>query len=230
MYPAGHLALGYLAGVGVARASGRRRPRFRQELLPLWIGALLPDLVDKPAYLLGAAEATRWMGHSPAFVLLLWGLWVALYLRAARPSLAGFPTGAASARPARPTPARHPRPTPARPLALLTLGVISHQAADLVDGAVSGLLYSGSNLISTWFTWPVAPVDRWVVELDGALLPFRAPITPLELLVVAAALAVAWRLRGNFQAPPREQPRNPSDTHVSGPSRSGRPPSEISSS
>lgn len=202
MYPVGHLALGYLAGVGVARASGRTRPRLRQELLPLWIGALLPDLVDKPAYLLGLADATRWAAHSPLFVLLLWGLWFILHLRG----------------------------TPARPLALLTLGVISHQAADLVDGAVSGLLFPDTNLISTWFTWPFIATDTWAVELDSAIFPFKAPITPLELLVVAAALAVAWHLRGNFRGPRREQPRNPDHTLTRDRSPGGRPSSHLSSS
>ena len=52
MYPPGHVAV-------AALASGPGRP-----FLAVVLGALLPDLIDKPLWLLGLVSGTRGVGHA----------------------------------------------------------------------------------------------------------------------------------------------------------------------
>ncbi|MCZ7685642.1 MAG: metal-dependent hydrolase [Sandaracinaceae bacterium] len=70
----GHLASAYLL---VGRGSA---PRSVATLAPAWLGALLPDLLDKPAMWSGITPYGRTVGHS----LLLWASFLALWLLAGR--------------------------------------------------------------------------------------------------------------------------------------------------
>ena len=47
MHFAGHLAIGYLTAAGPALAKGQR-PDLRLALLPAVVGAITPDLINKP--------------------------------------------------------------------------------------------------------------------------------------------------------------------------------------
>lgn len=67
----GHLAAAYFVGRGAAPA----------RLLPVALGALLPDLIDKPLLWLGFTPYGRTVGHS----LLLWGSALLLWLALRRP-------------------------------------------------------------------------------------------------------------------------------------------------
>jgi len=158
----GHLAAGVLV---VAAARGvRRRPSLSRALLPALIGALTPDLIDKPLQFLGLVSGSRTVAHSPSFV----AAGAALLLLALLPRLL-FPV--LSRRSPRPLPQRlldrPSQPSPwlrqlqglVLPIGLWLLGVISHLVADTLDERL---------------------LNRW------------SRPTPLELLTIALALVVIW--------------------------------------
>lgn len=102
----GHLAAAYL----LAR---RGAPLRLERLGVIALGALLPDLIDKPLMLAGATPYGRTVGHS----LLLWCAALALWLLVQRRSIGTS--------------------------ALLLLGGFSHLCVDLVDDLVEGLERTG---------------------------------------------------------------------------------------
>lgn len=106
MWVTGHVATGWLA-VRLASPEGRWR----------WAwgvcGALLPDVVDKSAKLMGLTPYGRWVGHA----LVVWAVWagVAVLLRARGRGWAWW----------------------------LAVGWASHIVTDLADDVVAGWLYTG---------------------------------------------------------------------------------------
>ncbi len=76
----GHLATAYLL---VRRGEA---PRLAERAAPACLGALLPDLADKPAMWAGLTPYGRTLGHS----LLAWALVGALWLVARRPRWLAF--------------------------------------------------------------------------------------------------------------------------------------------
>ncbi|MCB9592418.1 MAG: metal-dependent hydrolase [Sandaracinaceae bacterium] len=85
MYPAGHLAVAYLAG-------RRRRDGDRlRGLAPTLLGALVPDLIDKSIQLVGLSPYGRTFGHSVWLWASLTVLWmVARRAHARRASALGW--------------------------------------------------------------------------------------------------------------------------------------------
>lgn len=160
--PPGHLAVGYL----VARGS---LPRLGSSVAPALLGALLPDLMDKPALWMGFTPYGRTVGHS-AIVWALFSLaWVVAFRRRASvsASIAGF----------------------------VVLGGLSHLAIDLVDDVIEGLERSGY-VFSAWFGWPFTNPDMWNVRSPHLLAPMAYAVTTLEVATVAACLWHVARHRG----------------------------------
>lgn len=74
MTPPGHLAVAYLLARRGVAAGGVR------QLAPVWMGALLPDLMDKNLQWLGVTPHGRTVGHS----VIVWGAVGAAWLVLAR--------------------------------------------------------------------------------------------------------------------------------------------------
>lgn len=165
----GHLASAYLL---VARGE---TPRSLARLAPAWLGALLPDLLDKPAMWSGVTPYGRTVGHS----LLLWAALLALWLLAGR----ARPRGWASS-------------------GLVLAGGISHLAVDLVDDVAEGLERSGY-VFSAWLGWPLTNPDMWSVTSPHALEPMPFAVTALETATVAVCLLRVVRHRGHGPLPAR---------------------------
>lgn len=148
----GHLAAAYF----LARRGAPLRLRV---LAPVSLGALLPDLIDKPMMWIGSTPYGRTVGHS----LLLWGVaGVALALLLgvrARRVTAGY----------------------------VLLGGFSHLVVDLLDDVAEGLERSGY-AFSAWMGWPVTNPDMAYVRVPHWLEPMRHAVTALELATVAACL------------------------------------------
>lgn len=160
MYVAGHIATAYF----VARRDGR--PRVASRIAPAWLGALLPDLVDKPAQWIGLTPYGRAVGHSALLWAALALVWLAVLWR----------------------------PRSANHAAFLLLGGLSHLAIDLVDDVVEGLERSGY-VFSAWFGWPITNPDMWNVSAPHVLAPATYAVTTLEMATVAACLWHAARHR-----------------------------------
>jgi hypothetical protein len=132
------------------------------------LGALLPDLVDKPALYLGLTPYGRTVGHGVLVWALLSVVWaVALWRRGSTAgALAGW----------------------------VLLGGLSHLVIDLIDDVVEGLERSGY-VFSAWFGWPLTNPDMWNVKSPHVLAPMAHAVTTLELVTVAACLWHAARHR-----------------------------------
>lgn len=93
MWPWGHLALGYLVYSLVRRRQGQLPEH--PEVYLLGIGALLPDLVDKPlAWTFGVLESGRSLGHSALVAVIVVGvLYLALAPRFGRQPVVAFGIG-----------------------------------------------------------------------------------------------------------------------------------------
>ncbi len=163
MFIPGHLALGYLGAVLHARRL-ERPPRLRPEVLPAFVGALTPDLIDKPLLLLGVMSGGRTLGHSVFFLLFTVLLWAVIRRWKDRET--------------------------AVPFALWSLGVATHSVADVLEDATRGFL-EGGTLIRSWFAWPFLDRSDWAVPSPEALWPTSIAVTPVEILVVVLALGVA---------------------------------------
>lgn len=163
MYVPGHLALGYLGAALRARRM-ERPPHLGREVLPVFVGALTPDLIDKPLLYLGVMSGGRTLGHSVFFLLFSVVLWAAVRRWKGRGS--------------------------AVPFALWSLGVATHSLADLLEDATRGLLEGGS-LIRSWFGWPWLGRSDWVVRSPEALWSTSIAVSPVEILTVTLALGVA---------------------------------------
>jgi len=156
----------WLAAAGRAHRLGRP-PDIRTEVVPVLLGSLTPDLIDKPLLLAGVFVHGRSIGHSLTFLL---ACLVGLYLVRRLSETAAVPTG------------------------MWVLGIATHFLADFADDLVGGLL-SGSLILSSWFIWPFGTPSTWDYRPGIALIPGYGGFTPLEAAVVAAAIVVAVRLR-----------------------------------
>lgn len=163
----GHLAAAYLALARARPGDARAARRSIARLSAIALGALLPDLIDKPLMWMGTTPYGRTVGHS----LLLWCAGLALWLVSRRRSLMG-------------------------PSSLLLLGGFSHLAVDLVDDVAEGFERTGY-VFSAWMGWPVTNPDMAYVQVPHLLEPMRHAVTPLETATVAACLwhALAHRDR-----------------------------------
>ncbi|MFK7987524.1 MAG: metal-dependent hydrolase [Sandaracinaceae bacterium] len=156
--PAGHLATAYL----VARRNPRETTR---RFVPLALGVLLPDLVDKSLMLSGWTPYGRTVGHSAV-------LWV---------GLAGLLVGAA-------TFTRRSLMWPA----LVLLGGLLHVLVDPVDDVAEGITFGGY-LFSAWVGWPITNPDMLSVRVPAVSGPTRFLSTGLEVAtVLSTVLLVVW--------------------------------------
>ncbi|HEY8429834.1 MAG TPA: metal-dependent hydrolase [Sandaracinaceae bacterium] len=163
----GHLATAYL----LARRGGS--PRFALRFASLALGALLPDLADKPAMWAGATPYGRTVGHS----MLVWG--ALLLLWAAFVAWRGTEAS--------------------RGLGLVVLGGFSHLLVDFADDVAEGLERSGY-VFSAWFGWPLTNPDMWNVTSPHLLPRVPFTVTTLEMATVAACL---WHVLGHRGYGPR---------------------------
>ncbi|HJL19537.1 MAG TPA: hypothetical protein RMH99_27995 [Sandaracinaceae bacterium LLY-WYZ-13_1] len=155
---AGHLATAYLVA--------RRRRRVRWDRLgAVTVGAVAPDVIDKPVWLLGFSPYGRTVGHS----LSLWGGALVLWLVAGGARLRG-----------------------ARALGWLVAGGLSHLLVDLVDDLVEGFQMSGF-AFSAWAGWPWTNPDMWSWRVPHLAATRAEGTTALELATVA--LCLAWMAR-----------------------------------
>ncbi len=164
MHIPGHLAVGALVALELRPRRGVPGERWgRRVLAPVWFGALLPDLIDKPILWSGSSVYGRTVGHS----VLVWALvcLVAAWARTRRVS------GHAA-------------------LGWVTLGVVTHGLADVLEGVLMGGLH-GKVWATSWWVWPWATPDTWSLLRAGAPWPGGTHWMALEGLCVAAA---AWRL------------------------------------
>lgn len=165
MYLPGHLAVAYLAGRGWGGAGGAP-----SSWLPVMVGALAPDGIDKTIQLLELSPYGRTVGHA----VWVWAWLAALFLLAR----AGRAAGAAW-------------------LGALVVGGASHLAADLVDDVVDGFQTSGF-VFSTWGGWPHTTPDTW--DVRGVPHLFARSTEMVTGLEVVAVLAVsAWIARPRRQ-------------------------------
>lgn len=140
MNVAGHLAFAFLSTEPLhARTRGRlSSPRDRDLTLDAFVllGALVPDLIDKPLRLIGFTPHGRSIGHA----LLVWLLFTCLAILATT---------------------LIPR---ARSLSLIAYGWATHFVADTLDDLVAGLLET-SYLWTSWAGWPwlTADAHKWMV-------------------------------------------------------------------
>lgn len=158
----GHLAFGYLACAGPALA--KRRPvDIEAALLPALIGALTPDLIDKPLVALEVFSSSRALGHS---LLLLGGGWVIWRLLRSRGSgISGIAWW-------------------------WTVGIASHFAGDLFNDVIRGLEGRGY-LVTVWFDWPLSMQE--LLKLDyslGAEVRVHPTLSSFQIGVFALTLAV----------------------------------------
>lgn len=150
----GHVAFAYVA----------TRYRSAQLETATWamVGALLPDMIDKPLHLLGLFPWGRTIGHSVFFWALTIGfvLLIDLFVR----RLPGY--------------------------RWVLFGAMTHLIADLTDDIVAGFQF-GAYALTSWGLWPVATPDDWdwVVVPLGYIDP---GITTYEIafLIVAVLLLV----------------------------------------
>lgn len=157
----GHLAVAHL----VAR---RRGPVRFDRLALVTLGALLPDLIDKPLMFAGVTPYGRTVGHSLVFWAFALSLWMAAAGR------------------------RTPR---SAGLGLVVAGGVSHLFVDLVDDVVEGFQSSGF-AFSAWAGWPVTNPDMWSWRVAPLFdVPRRTEMTTaLEIAtVLGVCLALAAR-------------------------------------
>lgn len=166
MYIPGHLSVGFLASAGKALA--HNRPLYlRNELFPVLIGSLTPDIIDKSIKLFGISPFGRTVGHSLLTLTLLTLIWQLLVRRRNKP---------------------HPI------LGWWTFGIGMHIATDFLNDIIDGLFYT-SYLFSAWATWPYFNPDMYQVRAIPLFEPCKKCTTPAEYGIIAVALCVALFLR-----------------------------------
>lgn len=173
MYVSGHLATAYLCTAVPALAKDRR-PALWSATLPAMLGAVLPDIIDKPLHYLGLTAYTRALGHSLFFVLALGLIWT--YGRWAHQGRlrrrSWWASGAAG---------------------WLVVGLGSHHVADLANDVVRsfegrGLAFTGS------IFWPISdhrsftPVYSFAPEIH----PYLSVLELAIFATTAAVIAATW--------------------------------------
>lgn len=165
MYLPGHVTVAYLVG----RHREGARVSALVALAPVIFGALLPDLIDKPVFLLRLSPHGRTVGHA----YWIWGFLAALWMIAwAR------------------------RLRRADWLGGLVLGGVSHLLTDLVDDLVDGFQTSGYAW-STWGLWPWLDADDVYWRVPHLLPRSTSMVTVLEVATVLGTCAwLVLRRRG----------------------------------
>ena len=180
MHIPGHLAVGALVALELRPRRGIPDECWgRGTLVPMWFGALLPDLIDKPILWTGLSVYGRTVGHS-VFV------WALLSLCAAWASTRG---------------SRH-APT----LGWVALGAVAHGFTDALEGLLMGGL-NGQVWATSWWMWPWATPDTWSLAREGAPWPSGTHWVTFEALVVAMATWRVWATRAkkrNTRIPPND--------------------------
>jgi hypothetical protein len=135
-------------------------------VIPVLLGGLTPDLLDKPLLYFGAYVHGRSIGHSLVFLGAAAVLWWSLRRFGRRGAL---------------------------PVGMWVLGIASHFVADFADDFVRGVL-GGSLIVASWFIWPLGTPSTWDYSPGIALLPRYGGTTPLEVFTIALAILVAVRV------------------------------------
>ena len=163
MFVFGHIGVGR----AIIGSRGRALP-----FVPLAIGMLLPDVIDKPLYYLRVSpfiSCTRTFGHTGLLVLLLFlCAWIASR-RSPRPSGRGIA------------------------LAALAVGAATHDLLDMaVDFATSG--GTSSTLIA--LAWPVLDTHFFVYPFKTVFDQIRGIWkTPVMICEVIGLLCLSWEFR-----------------------------------
>ncbi len=163
MYIPGHLSAGYLLVSATARWGGRRPPLLFAEVLPVLVGTLTPDIIDKGLLYLEITDHGRTIGHSVFTLMALSAAAAVLFL---------VHRGAGKV------------------MGFWLLGIGAHMATDLVDDAVRGVLH-GRQLLSSWFLWPFLDASAWNLESAWEVFPGSRLYMALEVAVVIGAVVVA---------------------------------------
>lgn len=166
MYIPGHVAVAYLAG----RAVEARTPLDRASVTPglyccVVLGALFPDLIDKPRMYLGLTVYGRTLGHSLVAFAVVGLVWVGLRLARRRG---------------------------ARAFGWFLGGWATHFGADVVDDLVAGVWHSG-RVWSLWFLGPWWDADDLYLRVEPVLGWGWSGYSVLEVGVVAVAVVMAHR-------------------------------------
>lgn len=151
------------------------RPWTRPVLGAALLGALLPDMIDKPIWLLNGSLYGRTIGHSllvwTPLALIMLSPWFMLRIPPARQ----------------------------RWWMGLMVGVWSHFVADGCDDVIKGLLSNGY-VYTSWGLWPLHTPDHYALWLEPWVAHVRDhSMTPLEGLAIGWALSLAARQRMMMQ-------------------------------
>ena len=164
----GHLAIAWLSARrwDTLRAPGSYR---KHVLAPVFLGALLPDLIDKPIYLLGGSVYGRTLGHS----LLFFGLLCAFAALAQRIT----------------------RGEERIAISWLAAGVGTHLLLDLIEGVLEGAIH-GPYIFTSWWLWPYLNPDMvGIPPAQSPLAPRQDHTIWFELMFVCAVAAVFFLRR-----------------------------------
>ncbi len=148
--PPGHLAFGLYCG--------KRMGITGRHLGWVLLGALLPDIIDKPLMYLDVTPYGRSIGHAPVVWVLMWLVWL-LWVRVRMRS--GFHIGAIG----------------------VLVGVTSHLLADLSNDVINGWLFTGF-VFEGWVGWPWVIPEAWYVRVNAWRSDLKGVWTPLEVGVV----------------------------------------------
>lgn len=200
MTPLGHMAVAWILVDGT-----RGRPAKSGAIGVL--GALAPDLLDKPARALRFTHGSRWVGHGVFTWLLVWAAWRLLKGRGSKW---------------------------ARPLGWFSIGGTSHIAVDLVNDILIGTLETGS-FLNAWLLSPF--FEHAQVHLLSAEAPLSSGITPhvleIAISVLFAAILLEQAIRRRAAGPPPQDSPSPNhpgatDTPAWNSTESSRRPGESS--
>jgi hypothetical protein len=162
MLPFGHVAFSLL-GLHLLRPHAALRAR-----AAVAVGALVPDLIDKPLDWLGVVDGTRTMGHS------VW-LWMAMLGGAAWLRRGGDTTRGGW-------------------LLWTGLGVVGHTICDLTADLETGLLYTG-RWFALWMGWPLVPRETAVQTVTPCWMQ-NGFVAFHEMVLVLLAVVVLGQHRG----------------------------------
>ena len=176
MTPAGHMAVAWILVDGP-------RGRLAKSGAIGALGALAPDLLDKPARVAGFTDGSRWIGHGVFTWILVWAVW--RFLKGRRPGWA-------------------------RPLGWFSIGGASHIAVDLVNDILIGTFETGT-FLNAWLLSPF--LGQAQILLLGAAPPLPNGITRYVLEVAISLLFVVVLLKQVTRReaggrPPRASPNH----------------------
>ena len=167
MYLPGHLAAGFLA-VGARSLMTGRTMDVRRQLWPALVGALTPDIIDKPLDVVGITAYSRGPGHSVFLLMGLWLWWRGLRRRGSRW---------------------------ATPVGWWIVGIGTHLGVDLINDMMRGLEQRGF-FYAGWPFWPLSDYGSHRILWEiGKHIQVHRTFSSLEVGTMAAAVAVGWAMR-----------------------------------